>query len=116
MIRIDLAQLGFPYHMTNAGLGPDLNLHISTLTQILQNVNRSALPESIVLHRPAPLLVDTQDVYTLLSPSPHSWCAVVFFHNRIAEVLGLLKYVASTARSQPHGGLQWYGPQSTQVG
>jgi hypothetical protein len=30
-----------------------LDLHISTFTQILQNVNRSALPESTVLHRPS---------------------------------------------------------------
>jgi hypothetical protein len=41
-IRIDLAQLGFPYHMTYAGLGLALNLHISTLTQILKNMNRSS--------------------------------------------------------------------------
>jgi len=47
-----------------------LNLHISTFTRILQNVNRSTLPESTVLHLPAPLLVDSQDGYTLLSPSP----------------------------------------------
>jgi hypothetical protein len=41
-IHIDLAQLGFSYHMTYAGLGLALNLHISTLTQILQNMNRSS--------------------------------------------------------------------------
>jgi hypothetical protein len=38
-IHINLAQLGFPYHMTYVGLGPnpDLNTnrHISTFTQIL---------------------------------------------------------------------------------
>ena len=55
-IQIDLAQLGFPYHMIYAGLGLVLNLHISTLTRILQNMNRSTLPKSIVLHLPAPLL------------------------------------------------------------
>ena len=69
-IHIDLAKLGFPYHTTYAGLGPDPYLHISTLTQILQNVNGFALPESTVLHLPAPLLVDSQDVYMLLSQSP----------------------------------------------
>jgi hypothetical protein len=42
MIWIDLAQLGFLYHMTYAGLCPNPNLHISTLTQILQNRNRSS--------------------------------------------------------------------------
>jgi hypothetical protein len=42
MIRIDLAPLGFPYHMTYVSLGPDLNQYISTLTQILQNRNRSS--------------------------------------------------------------------------
>jgi hypothetical protein len=41
-IRINLAKLGFPYHMTYAGLGLALNLHISTLTQILQNMNKSS--------------------------------------------------------------------------
>jgi hypothetical protein len=41
MIRIDLAQLGFLYHTTYAGLGPDPNLHISTLTRIFQNMNGS---------------------------------------------------------------------------
>jgi len=86
--------------MTYAGLGPVLNLHISTLTWILENVNRSALPESTVLHLPAPLLVDSQDVYTLLSPSAHSQCAVAFSHNGKAKVSGLPKYVASTTRSR----------------
>ena len=41
VIRIDLPQLGCPYHTTYAGLGLDLNLHISTLTRILQNMNGS---------------------------------------------------------------------------
>ena len=77
-----------------------LDLHISTFTRILQNVNRSALPESTVLHLPAPLLVDSQDVYTLLSPSAHSQCAVAFSHNGKAKVSGLPKYVASTTRSR----------------
>jgi hypothetical protein len=44
--------------------------------------------------------------YMLLSPSLHSQCAVVLSHNGIAEVLGLLEYVTSTAQSQPHTGLQ----------
>ena len=58
-IRIDLAQLGFPYHTTHAGLGLVPNLHISTLTQVPQNMNGLMLPESIVLHLPAPLLADS---------------------------------------------------------
>ena len=99
-IRIDLAQLGFPYHMTNAGLGPDLNLHISTLTQILQNINWTVLPENIVLHLPASSQMDPQDGYTLLSPSLHTQCAVVLSHNGIAKVLGLPEYVASTTKSR----------------
>jgi hypothetical protein len=40
--------------------------------------------------------MNSQDGYTLLSPSPHSQCAVVFSSNRITEVSGLLEYVAST--------------------
>jgi hypothetical protein len=75
-----------------------LDLHISTLTWILQNVNGAPL-ENTVLYLPAP----TQRFHrmgTLLSPSLHSQCAVVLSHNGIAEVLGLPEYVASTAKSQ----------------
>ena len=96
-IRVNLAQLGFLYHTTYAGLGSVPNLHISTLARILQNLK--ALPESTVLHLPKPLLVDSQDVYTLLSPSLHSKCAIGLSHNGIAEVSGLPEYVASTAKS-----------------
>jgi hypothetical protein len=46
-----------------------LALHISTLTRILQNVNRSALPESMVHNHPAPSRTDSQGRYMLLSPS-----------------------------------------------
>jgi hypothetical protein len=71
VIRIDLAQLGFSYHMTYVGLGPDPNLHISTLTQILQNLNQCTLPESTVPHLSMPPLVDLIGMCTyLLSPSP----------------------------------------------
>ena len=76
-----------------------LNLHISTLTQILQNMNGFTPPKSIVLNLPTLLLVDSQDVYTLLSPSLHSQCAVVLSHNGIAKVLGLPDYVANTTKS-----------------
>ena len=62
-------------------------------------MNWSALPKSTVLHLPVPLLVDSQDGYTLLSPSLHFECAVGLSHNGIAEVLGLPEYVASTAKS-----------------
>jgi hypothetical protein len=55
----------YAHVMHNTGV-----LHILTFTRILQNVNWSALPESTILHLPAPLLADSQDVYTLLSPSP----------------------------------------------
>ena len=102
MIQIDLAWLGFPCHMTYTSLGLVPNLHISTFTQILENMNRSALPESTVLHLPMPLLVDSQDGYTLLSPCPMSQCVVVFSHNGVAEVLSLPEYVASTAKSRTH--------------
>jgi hypothetical protein len=49
MIQIDLAQLGFPYHMIYVGLGLD-NLHISTLTQILLYRNRSSATREPVSH------------------------------------------------------------------
>jgi hypothetical protein len=58
-----------------------------------------ALPENTILHLLAPLLVDSQDVYTLLSSSLYSQCVLGLSHNGIAEVLGLPEYVASTARS-----------------
>jgi hypothetical protein len=118
-IRIDLAQLGFPYHMTYAGLGldpkPSLNLHISTFTRVLQNVNRSSATKSTVHHLPAPLLVDSQDGYMLLSPSPYSQCVVVVSHNRIAKVLDLPEYVASTSKVSTTHKPATNGPQSTQV-
>jgi hypothetical protein len=49
-IRISLAQLGFPYHMTYAGLGLDPYLHISTLTRILLYRNRSNATREPVSH------------------------------------------------------------------
>jgi hypothetical protein len=80
---------------------------VQTRTYIYQPSLRSskmwtgpALPESTVHHLPAPLLVDSQDGYTILSPSPHSQCAVIVSHNGIAKVLGLPEYVASTAKSR----------------
>jgi hypothetical protein len=59
------------------------------------------LPESTVLQLPVPLLVDSQDVYMLFSPSLHSQCVVGLSYNGLAEVLGLPVYVASTIKSQP---------------
>ena len=42
----------------------------------------------------------------LVSPSLHSQCVVVISHNGIAEVLGLLEYVASTTSHDHKVGLQ----------
>ena len=52
-------------------------------------MNGFALLESTVLHRPTPSKMISQGGYTLLPPSLHSQCAVVLFHNGIAEVLRL---------------------------
>jgi hypothetical protein len=77
-----------------------LDQHISIFTRILQNMNRSALLESTVLHLATSFVRDGfTGCVTLLSPSPHSQCAVVFSANGIAEILGLPEYMASTAKS-----------------
>jgi hypothetical protein len=39
----------------------------------------------------------TEVCYTVLQPSLHSQCAVIVSHTRIAQLLGLPEYVASTA-------------------
>jgi hypothetical protein len=109
-IRIILAQLGFPYHMTYAGPGLNLNLHISIFTRILQNMNRSDATREHSTPPPYATLGGFTDGYTLLSPSPHSQCVVVVSHNGIAKVLGLPEYVASTARSQTHNKPTTDGP------
>jgi hypothetical protein len=63
--------------------------------------------KSTVLHLPVPLSWwITPDVYTLLSPSLYSRCAVSLSRIRLAEVLGLLEYVASTIKSRLTTGLQ----------
>ena len=65
------------------------DLHISTFIRILQNVNRSTLPESTVLHLLVPFLDGfTGCVHATLAIS-HSQCVVVFSHDGIAKVLGL---------------------------
>ena len=113
-IRIDLAQLGFPYHMTY--VGPGLRLTYINLPsdppkcELVLRYPRAQYSTSL-RHS----MMDSQDVYTLLSPSLHSQCMVVLCHNGIAEVLGLPEYVASTTNSQTQASLQWYGPQSTQA-
>ena len=96
MIRIDLAKLRFPYHMTYAGLGPVMNLHISTFTRILQNENGFYATQEHSTPPPCVLLADSQDVYTLLSLSLHSQCMDIHSNNAIAKVPGLLEYVAYT--------------------
>ena len=111
MIRIDLAQLGFPYHKTYAGpsLGRTyINLHSDP-------PEREPVCATREHSTPPPCATpggSTGCVHATLTIS-HARCAVVFSHNEIAEVSGLPEYVACTARSQPHGGLQQYGPQST---
>ena len=106
MIRIDLVQLGFPYHITYAGLSLGPNLHISTLTRILQNMNGCCATREH--STPPPCATPggfTGWVHTTVAIS-HSQCAVVFSHNEIVKVLGLPEYVGSTTKSQPHTGLQ----------
>ena len=77
-----------------------VDLHISTLTWILQNMNRSSATREH--STPPPCATPggfTGCVHTTLTIS-RSKCIVVFSHNGIVEVLGLPEYVASTTRSQ----------------
>ena len=111
MIRIDLAQLGFSYHTTYVGPGPTyINLHLDPPKHepFRATWEHSTPPPYVILD------VFIGWVHATLAIS-HSQCAVVFSHNGIAKVLGLLEYVASTAKSQTHTGLQRYGPQSTKA-
>jgi hypothetical protein len=111
-IRIDLAQLGFPYHTTYAG--PRLtcvNLHSDPPKHepVCATREHTTPPPCATPSR------FTRCVHATLTIS-HAQYTVVFSHNGIAEILGLPEYVASTAKSRPHIGLQQYGPQSTQAG
>ena len=103
---------GFPYHTTYAGLRPTyINLHLDL-------PKREPVYATREHSTPPPYATPSGFigcVHTTLTIS-HAQCPVVFSHNGIAKVLGLPKYVASTTKSRPHGGLQWYGPQSTQAG
>jgi hypothetical protein len=64
----------------------DPNLHISTLTQILQNGNRSSATQKHNTHFTASFVPDgfTGVCYTILPPSLHSQCAVIISHKGIA--------------------------------
>ena len=102
MIRINLAQLGFPYHMTYASPKPTyINFHSDPPKRELVCATReySTPPPCAVLDG------FTGWVHATLAIS-HSQCVVVFSHNGIAKVSGLPEYVASTTRSQPHTGLE----------
>jgi hypothetical protein len=98
VIRIGLAQLGFPYHMNYAGLGPDPCLHTLTLTQILHHGNRSSATREHNTHSIVSFVPDgfTGVCNTVLSPPLHFQCVVIISHKGIAQMLGLLEYVAST--------------------
>jgi hypothetical protein len=76
----------------------DPNLHISTLTQILQNGNRSRATQKHSTHFTASFVPNgfTGVYYTILPPSLHSQYAVIISHKGIAQMLGLPEYVAST--------------------
>ena len=93
-IRIDLAQLGFPYHKTSVGPGLGrtyINLHSD-------RPKRKPVYATREHSTPTPCATPsgfTGWVHATLTIS-HVQCAVVFSHNRIAEVLGLPEYVTST--------------------
>jgi hypothetical protein len=88
-----------------------LKLHISTLTWILLNGNRSSATREHSTHFTASFVHDgfTGACYTILSPSLHSQCAVIVSHKGIAQMLGLPEYVASTAS---HDHRQLYNDRS----
>ena len=102
-IRIDLAQLGFPYHTTYASPGPTyINPHSDP-------PEREPVCATREYSTPPPYAIPdgfTWWVHATLTIS-HSQCAVVFSHNGIAKVSGLLEYVIGTAKSRPQAALQW---------
>jgi hypothetical protein len=110
-IQIGLAQLGFPYHTTYVGLGPDPCLHTSTLTQILLYENRSSTTREHSTHFTMLFVHDgfTEVCYMVLPLSLHSQCVVIVSHTRISQMLGLPEYVSSTAS---HDHRQLYNDQS----
>jgi hypothetical protein len=91
--------------MTYAGLGPDPNLHISTLTQILQNVNGSSATQEH--STPPPCATPSGFIGRV-----HATLAIslLLVRSYITEVLCLPEYVASTTRSRLTKGIQRYGP------
>ena len=106
-IRINLTQLGFPYHTTY--VGPDFGLtYINLHSDPPKHEPVYATQEH---NTPPPCATPGRFigwVHATLTIS-HAHCVVVFSHNGIVEVSGLSKYVAGTAKSQLTTGLQWYG-------
>ena len=102
VIHINLAQLGFPYHMTYVGPRPTyINPHSDPPKQERVHATREH-------STPPPCTTPgrfTGCVYVTLTIS-HAQHTIVFSHNGIAKLSGLLEYVASTTNSQPHTGLQ----------
>jgi hypothetical protein len=75
------------------------NSHLSTLTWILQNRNRSNATWEHSTHFTVSFIPNgfIGVCYMILSPSLHSQCTVIVPHSGLAQVLGLPEYVASTA-------------------
>ena len=96
--------MGFYYHTTYVGPSFGLtyiNLHLDPPKQEPVYATRE-------YSTPPPCATPggfTGCVHATLTIS-HAQCAVVFLHNGIAEVSGLLEYVVSTAKSRPHIGIQ----------
>jgi hypothetical protein len=65
MIRTDYTQLGIPNHTTYVAFNPCI---CQPFPQILHNVNRPALPGSIVLLRPASSQEGTRNSHHLPRP------------------------------------------------
>jgi hypothetical protein len=97
--------------MIYVGLGLDLFLHTWTLTRIILYKNRSNATQEYSTHFTVSFIRDgfTKVCYMVLSPSLHSQCVVIVSYTRIAQMLGLPEYVASTA-SHDHG--QFYNDWS----
>jgi hypothetical protein len=91
------AQLRIPNHTTYAGPRPTyINLHSDPpKRQPVCATRKHITPPPYVIPD-----VSAGWVHATLAIS-HSQCAIVFSHDGIAEVLGLLEYVAGTAKSQP---------------
>jgi hypothetical protein len=106
--RFGPTRVSLPHDICRS-MSVDPNLHISTLTQILQNGNQSSATREHSTHFTMSFIPDrfTEVCYMVLSPSLHSQCAVAISQNEIAKIYWAYRSMwLVLAKSQLHTGLQ----------